>query len=166
MENYRKQTLKRVVFSKPYIYYFIAIFAGYFVLNGWVNQLQVTGLTIFTTYRLSYAIPFSVFLLIIPALVALNFNLVVCKFQDIKRMGKRGSLGVGGLGGFGVFAGLVGGACPGCLVGLFPAVVGIFGIVGTSLSVLPYNGLEIQAFSVLLLLIGGFYLTKPVVCEI
>jgi hypothetical protein len=165
MDDHRKQTLKEVIFKKPYVYYFFGIFIGYFLLNAWINQLHVTGLGILD-YRTSYLVPFLFFLFVVPGLVALNINLVIHKFGELKVMSKKGQLGTGSVGIFGITAGLIGGACPGCLVGLFPALLGLFGIAGTSLSVLPFNGLEIQAASVGLLLVGGYYLTKPVVCNI
>lgn len=166
MDEVRKQILTEVTLKKPYVYSFFAIFIGYFVLNAWINQLFVTGLTIFTSYRISFFIPFLIFLFIVPGLVALNINLVTRKFKELNSMSKHGSAGAGGIGIFGIVGGLLGGACPGCLVGLFPAVLGIFGVTGTSLSILPFNGLEIQAVSVGLLLIGVFYLTKSATCKV
>lgn len=166
MDGVRKQILKEVVLKKPYVYSFIGIFVAYFVFNAWVNNLFVTGLAIFTTYRISFVIPFVFFLIIVPGLVALNINLVTRKFKELKNMSKKGSAGAGGVGMLGIFAGVLGGACPGCLVGLFPAVLGIFGVTGASLVILPFNGLEIQAASVVFLLTGSYYLTKPVTCKI
>ena len=65
----------------------------------------------------------------------------------------------------GIFAGVLGGACPGCFVGLFPAVLGLFGVTA-SLSVLPFYGLEIQAASIVLLIVAIFFLTKETVCKV
>ena len=166
MDAIRKQVLKTVILKKPYVFYFIAIFVAYFVLNAWVNNLFVTGFTLFTTYRTSFVIPFVFFLILVPGLVALNINLVIHKFKELKNMSKKGSAGAGSVGMLGIFAGVLGGACPGCLIGLFPALLGIFGIAGTSLVILPFNGLEIQAAAVVFLLIGAFYLTKPITCKV
>ena len=61
--------------------------------------------------------------------------------------------------------GILGGACPSCFVGLFPAVIGLFGI-SASLSSLPLFGIEIQVVSAILLLLSLFFLTGNNVCTI
>ena len=84
----------------------------------------------------------------------------IIKFKEYKQLNKKGS----GLTTLGIFAGFLGGACPGCFVGLFPAVLGLFG-VSASLSVLPLYGLELQAISAVLLIISAYYLSKNPVCK-
>jgi DMSO/TMAO reductase YedYZ heme-binding membrane subunit len=51
-------------------------------------------------------------------------------------------------------------------VGLFPAVLGFFGGAAAGLGILPFNGLELQAGSLILLIIGAKLLSKPNVCKI
>ena len=80
-------------------------------------------------------------------------------------MGKKGGGGVGSIGFLGVTGGILGGACPGCFVGLFPAFLGLFGMTAT-LSILPFNGLEIQVASTALLLFSSYFLTKPLTCKV
>lgn len=80
-------------------------------------------------------------------------------------MRKVNSKGGGGFTFVGVFGGVLGGACPGCFVGLFPAVLGLFGVTAT-LSILPLYGLEIQAASVGLLVFAVILLTRDTVCKI
>jgi len=164
MHSFRKEILKKVILTKPYIFYFGIVFIIYFVFNFYVNQLYVTGWDIFSTYRVSFFVPFVFFLIFIPILVALNVNLVIHKFGELKSLDKRGNV-VGGVGFLGMVGGLIGGACPGCFAGLFPAIVGIFGISATLVN-LPFYGLEIQVLSSVFLLISIYYLTKPVKCEI
>jgi len=65
----------------------------------------------------------------------------------------------------GWFIGVLGGACPGCIVGLFPAVLGIFGGAAAGLDILPFNGLELQVGSAALLIMSVWFLSKPAVCR-
>src|SRR3989344_5794789 len=66
----------------------------------------------------------------------------------------------------GVVGGLVGGACPGCIAGFLPAMLGLFGVVGFSLYNLPFRGLEIQVLSIVLLIIGSLLLSRDLTCKI
>ena len=106
------------------------------------------------------AIYWKIFTLLVAFLVAVNINLVIFKFREL------GSIGIkaGGIGSAGVFGGILGGACPGCFVGLFPAFLGLFGI-SASLSVLPLLGLEIQIVSVILLVASMILLTRDNTCD-
>ena len=120
------------------------------------------GITIPTLFNnnLKIIIPFVVFTFLIALLVGLVINLVIIKFKELKHVNK-----VSGLAAVGLFGGLLGGACPSCFVGLFPAFLGLFGVTA-SLSSLPLFGLEIQIGSILLLLISVYFLTKNSVCEV
>ncbi len=71
----------------------------------------------------------------------------------------------GGVAAAGIFTGILGGACPGCFVGLFPAVIGLFG-VSASLGVLPLYGLELQIVSALFLAGAIALLTRDATCKI
>jgi hypothetical protein len=165
MDTIRKNILREVSFTRPYVFYFIGVFLLYFGLNVYLNQLNVTGFDVFSMYRVSFGVPFIFFLILVPGLVALNVNLVAYKFKELKHMSKRGQAGAGSVGIVGIFGGLLGGACPGCFAGLFPALLGIFGVSAT-LANLPFNGLEIQAVSAGLLFVSIYFLTKPVSCKI
>jgi hypothetical protein len=101
-------------------------------------------------------------MILVAGFVGLNINLLIMKFKDIKKIsGKEGSITT-----LGIFLGIIGGACPGCIVGLFPAVLGFFGGAAAGLGILPFNGLELQAGSLILLIIGAKLLSKPNVCKI
>ena len=58
----------------------------------------------------------------------------------------------------------MGGACSACFVGLFPAVLGLFGVTA-SLTDLPFKGVELQIGSIILLGISIVLLSKPSVCN-
>jgi len=125
-----------------------------------VNKTYVTLPTLFTAYRISFVIPFIALSLITALLVGVNINLIILKFKEIKLLS-----GIGGTASLGLFGGILGGACPGCLVGLFPAFIGLFGVSAT-LSNLPLFGLEVQIASAGFLILSMFLLTKDVTCKI
>lgn len=159
MNSNRKERIKKAILKRPYIFSFIGIFIIYIVINLIVNQLYV-NLEVFTTFALWFRIPFLFFnFLLIPFLVALTINLSILRFKEAG-FGK-----YTGAAGLGVFSGILGGACPGCFVGLFPAFVGLFGITAT-LSSLPLFGFEIQLLSAILLIVAITLLTRDIVCEI
>ena len=156
----RSERIKKAIFSRPYVFYFICIFIVYMVLNILLNQTYVTFNTFFSSYRPSFYIPFMILNLITAFLVPLNINLSILKFKDLSFNTK----GEEGFSIVGVFGGLLGGACPGCFAGLFPAFVGLFGISAT-LGNLPFFGLEIQVLSIVLLIIGAVLLSRETVCK-
>ena len=162
----RLERIKKAIFKKPFVFYFIFIFLAYVGLNLFINKLYIS-LSTLTNLALWFLIPFVFFtFLLVPFLVALTINLSIIRFKEAspgsKIKGKESGLAPTGVG---VFAGVLGGACPGCFVGLFPAVLGFFGITA-SLSILPFYGLEIQFLSAAFLIFAIFLLTKDLVCEI
>ena len=159
MRNERFSKIKKVTLQKPYIYFFLFFLFLFILLNILINKVYVTREVLFD--NLVYGIPFILFNIIIAGLVALNINLVIIKYREFKMLNKKGS----GLTSLGIFIGFVGGACPGCFVGLFPAFVGLFG-VSASLSILPFYGIELQILSAILLSISVYLLTNPVVCKV
>ena len=162
MNKRRFQRIKRAILEKPYIFYFVSIFLIYIALNLFINKVYIT-LPILTSYATWFFIPFVVLnFLLVPFLVALTLNLSIIKFKEMRPVSSKGG---GGFGFVGVFGGILGGACPGCFVGLFPAVLGLFGITAT-LAILPLYGLEIQAASVGLLAVAVILLTRDTVCKI
>ena len=151
--------VRQAIFARPYSFYFILFFFLFIGLNIFINKVYVTGRILFT--NLSIGIPFIIFNVLVASLVALNLNLIFIKYKDCKGLNKKGS----GVVGLGVFAGLLGGACPGCFAGLFPVFLGLFG-VSASLSILPFYGIEIQAVSAVLLMMGAYYISKDNVCDV
>ncbi len=161
--NHRRfQRIKRGIIEKPYVFSFIGIFLIYIAVNLIVNQLYV-NLNIFTSFALWFRIPFLLFnFLLIPALAALTINLSIIKFREMKLVKGKGESKFTFAG---MFGGILGGACPSCFLGLFPAFLGLFGITA-SLSILPFYGLEIQAASVGLLVVAVILLTRDSVCKL
>src|SRR3989344_6725807 len=118
----RIQRIKQSTLEKPYIFIFFGVLLGYFLLNAIINKTYVTAPTLFSSYNLSFAIPYVILSILVGILVALSISLSIFKIKEYKLI-----YGAGGLTITGIFAGLLGGACPGCFVGLFPAVVGLLG---------------------------------------
>jgi len=155
----RLEKIYLVTLKRPYIFSFFTIVILYLVINIFVNKIYVTTLSLFNSY--SFFIVFFVFFsLLVSLLVAANVNLSYTKIKTLRQLNK-GS----GLTALGAFGGVLGGACPGCFVGLFPAVLGLFGITA-SLGNLPLYGLEIQMVSVGLLIISLYLLTRDETCQI
>lgn len=152
--------IKEAVFKKPYSFYFLFFFFLYLFFNIYINKLYVTYRVLID--NLYYGI-FLIFLMLAVAfLVGLNINLMILKFKEYRKLNyKSGSFAT-----FGVFFGILGGACPGCIVGLFPAVAGIFFGIGISLNILPFKGLELQVLSIILLIVSTNLLSKNSVCKI
>src|SRR3989338_4602547 len=107
----RLNKFKHASIRKPYVYTFIAIFVGYLAVNIFLNQLYITGPE--SLSNPIFAIPFVSFNLIVAALVALNINLIIIKFKDLKSVHQGSTFAL-----LGTFAGVMGGACPGCFVGV------------------------------------------------
>ncbi|MEK6935004.1 MAG: hypothetical protein AABW46_03945 [Nanoarchaeota archaeon] len=153
------ERIKEVSLNKPYIYYFVLIFIIYTVINILVNQVYVTAQTLLTS-NLKIVVPYLFFTFLVAILVALNINLTIKRFKDLKQL-DMGS----GLTFVGVFGGVLGGACPSCFVGLFPAFLGLFGITA-SLSSLPFFGIEILFGSIIFLIMAVVLLTGDNVCKV
>lgn len=152
--------MRDAMFSRPYSFYFIFFFFSYLALNVYINKLHVTYGLLY--HNLTYGIPMVILTISVAAFVALSINLMIMKFKELKKVNS----GAGGITTLAIFLGIMGGACPGCIVGLFPIVMGMFGGAGFSLSVLPFYGLELQAASLVLLIIGTKLMSKPAVCKI
>jgi len=121
--------------------------------------MYITAPLLFT-YNLKIIIPFLFFSILVGLLVAMNLNLVILKFKELRQINKESGLTF-----LGIFGGLLGGACPSCFVGLFPAFIGLFGITA-SLSSLPFFGIEILIISAGFLLTSIFLFTRDNVCKI
>ncbi len=156
----QKYKIKLALFSKPYIFLQIIWIFLFILLNIYLNDLHIIGFSFFH-YPLSFIIPYLLLLIFNSIFVSLNINLFLIKFQEVKLVSAKQSF----FGVLGTFFALLTGACPGCVAGFFPAFVGLFGSTIT-LNSLPFNGLELQAISLLLLIIGTFYLSKDLTCKI
>ncbi len=137
-------------FNKPYIYPFIGIFTLYLVLNiilsGFYDTIPLIIVYASTVSWLKLGLSL-ILTLSIGFLVAVNAVLVIMRYKERKKC--RGA----GVAGAGVVGGLIVGVCPLCITGIFPLILGLLG-VSFSFASLPFQGLEIQIFIVILLLIS------------
>lgn len=161
MESHRLRKLKQVVATKPYAFLFILFALAYIAANIVLNKIYITKNVLF--YNLTFGIPYILFTLLVASLIAININLMIIKFKEMRTLSEMKK--ASGLTSVGILGGFVAGACPGCFVGIFPALMGIFGITAT-LSILPLYGLEIQALSALLLVGSIFLLTRDPTCSV
>jgi len=156
---YLNKKIREAIIARPYSFYFIFFFFLYLIFNIWVNKIYVTYSVVF--YNPSFGIPLLLLMVLVAGLVALNVNLMIMKFRELKKVNS-----ASGITTLGIFLGILGGSCPGCLVGLFPAFVGIFGGTAAGLEILPFKGLELQVGSLVLLIISAKLMSKPAVCKI
>ena len=159
-QDSRHKKIKNAILSKPYSFYFIFVFFLYLFFNIWINKLYITyGVLIDNFY---YGVSLVFLMILVAFLTALNVNLIIIKFEEYKEFNYKS----GGFTSIAVFLGFMGGACPGCIVGLFPAFSGIFLGSGLSLNVLPLKGIELQILSVILLILSANILSKESVCNV
>jgi hypothetical protein len=156
----RKEKIKAAIFSWPYSGIFAGTFVSFFVLNVYLNQSFFVFSNLMSL-ALWFSISFTFFTLLVAFLVALNINLMIMKVKLLRGVGA----GAGGVALAGTFGGIIGGSCPACFVGLFPAMMGLFGVTA-SLSMFPFQGLEIQAVSAVLLIVSIRMLSAAPVCKI
>ncbi len=145
------------IFKKPYVYWTIGIFLFYILLDIFVSGFYNTIPLIFnyaSTVNWSKLSISLVLTLLIGFLVALNSVYIYILYKERKKCKEEKVLtGVGALGG------LIVGVCPLCITGIFPLVLGFFGI-SFSFASLPFQGVEIQLFIVGLLLINLWILKR------
>lgn len=152
--------IKEAIFKKPYSFYFVFIFFLYLFFNIWVNKLYVTYRILIDNFY--YGISLISLMILVAFLTALNANLIIIKFKEYKKF----NYTTGGFTSIAVFLGFMGGACSGCIAGLFPVVTGIFLGTVLSLNVLPFKGIELQILSIILLILSANILSKENVCNI
>ncbi len=145
------------VFQKPRVYWIVAIFVMYLVLNVIFSGFYKT-IPLVVTYANTvdwFKLSISLFLtLAISFLIGVVSVLAYTRYrerQNCKRTGiVAGAAGVGGL---------IVGVCPLCVSGIFPLLLGALG-VSFSFASLPFQGLEIQVLIVVLLVVSLKLVTK------
>jgi len=159
----RFSTIKSVLKQKKYFLIFLIttlIYLGiyYLIINYFLTSFSL----FFTTYVKSYAYPAFGLNIIVAILMGVNISLLIYRMKEFAT-DKKSSM----MSGVGIFAAALANGCPGCFAGLFPVILSIFGISAT-LSILPFNGLELQGLSAVLLGASIFFLAGKTqnVCEI
>lgn len=159
----RFSTIKSVLKQKKYFRIFLItalIYLGiyYLIINYFLTSFSL----FFTTYVKSYAYPAFILNIIVAILMGVNISLLIYRMKEFAT-DKKSSM----MSGVGIFAAALANGCPGCFAGLFPVILSIFGISAT-LSILPFNGLELQVLGAVLLGTSIFFLSgkTKLVCEI
>ena len=159
----RFNTINNILKQRKYFLIFLVsaiIYLGfyYFIITYFLDSFSL----FFKTYVKSYAYPAFILNIIVALLLGINISILVYRLKEFVA-DKKSSMASG----FGIFAAALANGCPGCFVGLFPLVLSVFGISAT-LSILPFNGLELQALSAALLGTSIFFLAgnNKNVCEI
>ena len=136
------------LFRRPYIYAVFGLFIIYLVIaiavSGFYNTIPLIFRYAQTVnwFELGLSIFFS---LIIGILVAFNLVAVYVRYKGRKTCREAGTVAA-----VGTLGGLAAGICPLCVTGLFPLILGIFGVT-FSFATLPFKGLEVQVFSIAIL---------------
>ena len=144
-------------FKKPFVFWFAGIFILYLLLDIFLSGFYKT-LPLILAYantvnwwKLSFSFLFT---FLIGLLVALNAVALFVRYRERQSCKEQSVLaGIGGIGG------LVVGICPLCVTGIFPLLLGLFG-VSFSFASLPFRGLEIQALVMVLLGVSLWMLEK------
>jgi len=159
----RFSTIKSVLKQKKYFRIFLIttlIYLGiyYLIINYFLTSFSL----FFTTYVKSYAYPAFILNIIVAILMGVNISLLIYRMKEFAT-DKKSSM----MSGVGIFSAALANGCPGCFAGLFPVILSIFGVSAT-LSILPFNGLELQTLSAGLLGASIFFLAGKTqnVCEI
>jgi len=145
---------------KKHPYFFVFFFFLYFLGDIYINESYVI-LPGFFHYPLKIVIPYIITHILVPLLFAINILLVIKKFQELQKVSSATGVSL-----VGSFVGLLSGACPGCVAGLFPVIMGMMGYATFSLNSLPLYGTELQIISIILLFIGMLLLAYEPVCKV
>lgn len=145
------------LFRKHHLFAVAGFFILYvvlaFLVSGFYNTLPLIFKYAQTVNWIELGISLT-FSLIIGALVSLNMVAVYIKHKERKQCNQEGTLTA-----IGTVGGLAAGICPLCVTGLFPLILGLFGITFTFAS-LPFKGLEVQVVSILLLSLSFWMLVR------
>ena len=154
----RGSNIKYVLSLPTYSFLFFFFFFGYISIQIYVNDLFMTLPSLIE--RGVYFIFFIAFHILSGALIALSLILAIVRIQELREMSIHSGTSV-----FALTISLLAGGCPGCLAGLFPAMMSIFGITA-SLSILPFYGFELQVISIILSLVSVYFLSGDLVCRV
>lgn len=149
----------KIFFNKPNLIVGLAVFFFYLFFLVAISEFY-KNIPLFLIYADTInwvELGISFFLsLVIGILIAINAALLYSIYK------RRMKCAEGGLfAGVGAVGGAAAGICPICVTGLLPIGLGIFGIT-FSFASLPFKGLELQIFSILLLVISLFILNRKI----
>lgn len=158
--NQRGERIKNAIFKWPYFLIFVISSFLYVLFSLYVNDSFLIFRHLGTLNKI-YATFFVGFFIVVALLFSLTLNLAITRFRELGSVSSK----EGGVAFFGTIGGILGGSCPACIAGFFPAIVGFFGL-SFGLTDLPLLGLEIQIISVILFGISIWLLSNEPVCKV
>ena len=129
-------------------------------INFYFNEMWTLGLG-FMHYENSIKIPYVFFGIMNALLIWLSINLLIDKMKELKSLNPWAWL----LSMVWTFFALLTWACPGCIAGIFPVFVWLFGST-VSMYSLPFHWVELQVLSFAFLIIWIYFLSRDMTCKI
>lgn len=145
------QNIRSVALVYPKVLWVFGLAGAYLWFTFWLNQLLIVFPTMYDA-RPAYAVGSITLLIAIGFFFGINAVLIAHQVHLRWELHKHGALMLGS-----ITASLIGSACPACAVGLFPFFAGVF---GTSLSSLPFFGLEFSMLGIVLMIIATLMLAN------
>lgn len=146
-----------IALRKPYIYATITVFVIYLLtlimISGFYNTIPLILVYAGTVswFKLGISILLS---LVIGLLVAFNVVDVYVKYKQRKQCKEAGTVAA-----IGTVGGLMVGVCPLCVTGVIPLVLGLLGVT-FSFASLPFEGIEVQILTIIILIISLWMLNR------
>jgi hypothetical protein len=150
-----------VLRSEPYKYYVWPLSLLYLCIAfGTILYIHNSLPAFYKGMYASYTVPFTILTIITSIQLGVALTLIIAKIRELRA--KSAGLGI-----VGIAIGSLAAGCPGCFFGLFPLFLSAFGISAT-LAILPFNGLELQTASAIILGLSIYTLGKEtdLSCEI
>src|SRR3989344_2869159 len=161
LNKMRFQKIKSLLKQKTYFKIFLITFIFYLLLSTYLIYYFFNGFYLFFNYPIRYYPYLNIlFTLILALLFGINLALIIFRFKEIKKYNNESGTGI-----FTSILSLFSAGCPVCSFTILSFLVPGISVTFT-LAILPFKGLEIQLFGILLLLISIFILTKENVCKI
>lgn len=143
--------------------YFLLVFLSslfYIILSAILVYYFFNGFYLFFNYSLGYYPWINIiFALILSVLFGLNIGLLIYRFNEVKKYTNESGTGI-----FTSILGIFSAGCPICSLTIIGFIVPGLS-AAYSLAILPFKGLEIQLFGILVLIISILILTKDEACE-
>lgn len=157
----RLEKIKHLLKQRDYFKIFLITGIFYLILSFYLIYYFFNGFYLFFNYYLKYYPWLNIlFTLTLALLFGINLALIIFRFKEVKQYNNESGTGI-----FTSVISLFSAGCPVCSFSiisfLIPAISATF-----SLAILPFKGLEIQFFGILILLLSIYILTKENVCRV
>jgi uncharacterized membrane protein len=159
LNTIQKNKIKNNLSWRNLIFFFIWVILFSFI-NFYFNDLKTVGFW-FLHYENFIKIPYILFWILNALLIGLSINLLIDKMKEIKSINPSAWI----LSMIWTFFALLTWACPGCIAGVFPVFVWMFGSNITMYN-LPFHWTELQVFSFILLIVWIYFLSLDITCKI